>query len=81
MTTSTTISIACSFGDDDSIVTIRMDGKSSPMVVGLLGSDVDPDGVPETLYLDSLITLPEKHITYLGWRPQGVISTILERVT
>ena len=66
-------------GDDPNIVTIRLSGRSKPIVAGVLGVEGE-DGDIQRYYLDCLVHHHQSDKHYEGWRPTGAISTILSRI-
>ena len=73
------INISLEFGTDPEIVTLRMSGRSKPIVCGMLGIDTDSDNKPIRIYLRNKVHSSSEKVSYSGWIPEGVISTILTR--
>ena len=76
MTKTITGSVALS--EDQRTATIRTLSQSSPIVSGVLGVEIDPDGC-RVVYLDRRIHT-RGSVSPQGWRTRGAITSILTEV-
>lgn len=72
--------ISVTLSDDERTATIRLSGKSDPVVVDCLGVEHDDAGQPERVYLNAQMGKKLRSHTYQGWEPSGVYTTVLTRI-
>lgn len=62
----------------DGVVTLRRDGKSSPVTANILGMDVDSDGSPVRIWLDRIVHHGNQ-CRFIGWAVHGAVASVLVR--
>ena len=72
------ITISVELSQDQRTATVRTLSQSSPIVSGVLGVEIDPDGC-RVVYLDRRIHT-KSSAPLRGWRTHGAITTILTEV-
>lgn len=70
---------ACSvsLSDDCNTATIRISGRSEPIIASVLGIDRGEDTTPVRIFLRSRIHAQDNG--YSGWVPSGALTTILTK--
>lgn len=75
-----TVEISVSLGNDNETATVRISGRSLPIIVSVLGVECDDERQPVRIYLRNKIHTDSEYTNYVGWVPTGAISTILTKV-
>lgn len=73
------ISISLHLSEDENTATVRISGRSAPVVSDCLGVERDEHGDIARVYLNALIHKPAASVVYEHWQPVGAISTIFIR--
>lgn len=75
------IKIDIGLSEDAGTATVRLGGRSEPIVCNVLGLDRDNQGNPYRIYMNALIhRTTSKGVEYVGWELSGAISTIATRL-
>lgn len=68
--------VEVSIGQD--VVVLKREGKSGPVLAGILGVDRDDSGEIDTIWLDRLVhKIGEDQ--FVGWHVSGAVTSILRR--
>ena len=71
------ITATVNLNQDMTLATIKLTGRTMPIVTGVLGTELDDKGDPSVIYLNSRIRARDSD--WRGWQPSGAVSTILTR--
>lgn len=69
------IDVSVQLSQDESLATVRIQGRSCPIVVPVLGVDRNDGNQISHIYLSSRIHKSKSY--YRGWNMSGAVSTIL----
>lgn len=74
------IKIDIVFVNDSDNITVRLSGRSSPIIATVAAKDLDRQGNVSKVFLREKIISQTDSTSWEGWLPSGAVTTVLTRI-